>query len=453
MADEMMGLLAEYLNPKPAGLLSMSGMDQGRALAAISAGLLSGRNWGEGLSAALQGAGQAVDGARERQRQELGARLKMAEYSQEVAKRQALREQVDQIVQQRPELRGLVTEDNVGDIVGKMAGNIIDPQAPKTAGGMMWNPQSGQFEAIPGYEEMQARIRAAGRAPDAPYVPTAAKDLNYWTSVLGQAQPGSTTARVAQANIEKLSGAGDGQGGPFAGTGMAAQDRNTLITIGPKIQDGTATPQERQAYGMAYQSLQKPKRYEMNGQWYEEPGMDVSMFPGLEPAAAAAPMAQPQAGGQAPAQQSPSGSRPIGTPEAKPLSSEVAGKVALTRQALDSMPDVRGLVFDQNNTLNRRVLAEVASGVTVSTEAKKLYSLAYQLADARLRVVTGAEAPRAEVEAQAKAMIPGPLDSAESARLKLDSMERFYREFLGTQNINPPAAAGGDGWSIRRVGS
>ena len=40
-----------------------------------------------------------------------------------------------------------------------------DDSAPKTVGGMMWDPQAGTYVPIPGYTEQQAAIAAAGRNP------------------------------------------------------------------------------------------------------------------------------------------------------------------------------------------------------------------------------------------------------------------------------------------------
>ena len=46
-----------------------------------------------------------------------------------------------------------------------------------------------------------------------------------------------------------------GEGGAFAGTGMEAQANNTLLSIGPKMEDGTATKEERGQYALAYEHL------------------------------------------------------------------------------------------------------------------------------------------------------------------------------------------------------
>jgi len=46
---------------------------------------------------------------------------------------------------------------------------------------------------------------------------------------------------------------------PFKGTSVTAQDRNKVISLAPKILDGTATPTEKSIYSMSYQTLATPR--------------------------------------------------------------------------------------------------------------------------------------------------------------------------------------------------
>lgn len=47
--------------------------------------------------------------------------------------------------------------------------------------------------------------------------------------------------------------------GPFAGTGMEQQAANTLLQIGPAIANGTATPEQRNQYALAYGHIEQGK--------------------------------------------------------------------------------------------------------------------------------------------------------------------------------------------------
>lgn len=51
-------------------------------------------------------------------------------------------------------------------VTHQQVGSVPDRDtAPKTTGGMFWNDQTKRYEAIPGYEDQQRRIAAAGRSP------------------------------------------------------------------------------------------------------------------------------------------------------------------------------------------------------------------------------------------------------------------------------------------------
>lgn len=93
-------------------------------------------------------------------------------------------------------------------------------------------------------------------------------------------------------------------GGPFAGTGEWAQDRNTLLALSDKIANGTATKEERQRYVLSYGALsegrpvQIPDPTDPTGQRQVQ-----AIIPRTVPSEFAAPNGQPapgpgQAGGQ-----------------------------------------------------------------------------------------------------------------------------------------------------------
>ena len=67
--------------------------------------------------------------------------------------------------------------------------------------------------------------------------------------------------------------------GMFQGTGMTAQDSNLVMQLAPKVQAGTATPDERTAYSMAYQRLQQPTTLTTPEGTYTRPGVQLPSLP------------------------------------------------------------------------------------------------------------------------------------------------------------------------------
>jgi len=92
---------------------------------------------------------------------------------------------------------------------------------------------------------------------------------------------------LTKAKIEtELAKAGQG----FKGTSLTAQDSNNVLTLGPKVANGTASAPEAAAYSMSWQRLSQPKpetRTAPDGTvtTVTVPGMDLTGFPvpaGLE---------------------------------------------------------------------------------------------------------------------------------------------------------------------------
>lgn len=82
--------------------------------------------------------------------------------------------------------------------------------------------------------------------------------------------------------------------GPFSGSGIASQDSNILLTLGPRIaeNDPTLTQLERNAYNLSYARMSKPQRYTVpDGQggmmMVEQPPVNLSTFPSPSLGAAA----------------------------------------------------------------------------------------------------------------------------------------------------------------------
>ena len=100
------------------------------------------------------------------------------------------------------------------------------------------------------------------------------------------------------------------QGGMYLGEGIDAQVMNAALRLRPKIENGTATNLERQAYQLAMERMQKPMTYTdpMTGGLVSRPGMPLTGFPGAGSApapamGAGAPVGMPAApvGSPAPA--------------------------------------------------------------------------------------------------------------------------------------------------------
>ena len=86
---------------------------------------------------------------------------------------------------------------------------------------------------------------------------------------------------LTQANIAEKMGK---TGQAFSGQSMEAQSFNTLLDIGPKIKDGTATELEKATYSLAHGRLAKPNPIptydELGNQTITVvPAQDLSMFP------------------------------------------------------------------------------------------------------------------------------------------------------------------------------
>jgi hypothetical protein len=141
------------------------------------------------------------------------------------------------------------------------------------------------------------------------------------------------------------------QGGMFSGSGIEAQVMNTVMGLRPKIENGTATDLERQAYQLAMERMQKPQTYTdpMTGGLVSRPGMPLTGFPGA--GSAPAPAMGGGATGGMPA--SPTGA-PAPTATGGPGITSV-GKMATEYERLrgalgDEHPAVQALKREIDNT-------------------------------------------------------------------------------------------------------
>jgi hypothetical protein len=100
-----------------------------------------------------------------------------------------------------------------------------------------------------------------------------------------QAQAAQRKARLDEYKImADIAQSQSKAGQAFGGTGMTSQSFNTLIDIGQKIAEGTATDPERKKYSLAYGYLAKPREQKSYDEQGNEtittmPAQDLSQFP------------------------------------------------------------------------------------------------------------------------------------------------------------------------------
>jgi hypothetical protein len=128
---------------------------------------------------------------------------------------------------------------------------------------------------------------------------------------------------------------------------------------------------------------------------------------------------------------------------------ENAGKVAMADQSVQSIQVARGKIFDKNGKLNRMLIGAVnlpiVAGLPGNSEARIVRSALRNAIEAKLRLETGAAATESEVERTLARFMPTIADTDESAKFKLDELEKFFKNALsitkGAKPAQPGAAA------------
>ncbi|TPM41423.1 hypothetical protein [Mesorhizobium sp. B2-3-4] len=142
-----------------------------------------------------------------------------------------------------------------------------------------------------------------------------------------------------------------------------------------------------------------------------------------------------------------------GGPATKPSGTE-AGQLAIVTQGQKAVGDIRKIMFNADGSLNKSTLVE-ASGVNVpfvgktpafSEKARELRTAFYNMANAKLRLESGAAVPESEVQRTADAYLAGIMDTPASAEFKLAAPDQYFKDFLHASGreatLNPPPAAG-----------
>lgn len=133
------------------------------------------------------------------------------------------------------------------------------------------------------------------------------------------------------------------------------------------------------------------------------------------------------------------------------MTPENAGKVAMSRQAIEGVTTTRGIIFDQNGKLNRGLVGAMnlplTAGLPGNSQARIARSAMRNAVEAKLRIETGAAATESEVERTLARFMPSVADTNESAKFKMDELEKFFKSSLSltkgaAERGGAPAAAG-----------
>lgn len=118
----------------------------------------------------------------------------------------------------------------------------------------------------------------------------------------------------------------------------------------------------------------------------------------------------------------------------KPLSGEAATRLSLVKEGQRAVTGVRELVRDKDGSLDRFTIAQIqdiplTGAITLTPKARKLWSQAYAMANAKLRLETGQAAPEQEVRRTAKAYLPSLLDSIDVVEQKIGIPEQYFSDY------------------------
>lgn len=180
-----------------------------------------------------------------------------------------------------PPARGVAGRTGGTDMAGP---GVPGGQAP--AGGIVLNPPGTPDWAQGTTAEDQVRLRALAQARGM----TREKLIDEASKM---AQANRLQQRWEQAHPPASPDAG-----PFTGNGIEPQVNNTLLRIGPKIANGTATEAERQQYALAHGHLARGTVQLVDD---GKGGQVLARIPGVVPPSFPAPDFQPGGSGSAPA--------------------------------------------------------------------------------------------------------------------------------------------------------
>lgn len=278
------------------------------------------------------------------------------------------------------------------------------------------------FEA--GGEELERRRAAAGRL-----TPTELEQRAF-----------AETRGRERAEAEFAEG-----GGPFAGTGMAAQSFNIILDYNQKVAGGQpTTPEEDRTYALAVSNYEQPRttqgpRGELISITPELPAGFVR--PGVrgQPAPAAQVTEAVEEGPEGAG-----GMRVETITGPKPVTTNEAGRKALVRSGQRAAEQVRDAIvrpdgsIDYVNVINMQNIPLIGLEGVPFTEGRGLRSLFRDALAAITRLETGAQLNEQElVEIQAR-FLPSPLDTPATIRQKFDRLDQFFSD--GLDAVEPELA-------------
>lgn len=116
------------------------------------------------------------------------------------------------------------------------------------------------------------------------------------------------------------------------------------------------------------------------------------------------------------------------------LTPENAGKVAMAQQSVQAIDTAKKIIFDQNGNLNRGIVGAInlpiVAGLPMNSNARIARSALRNAIEAKLRLETGAAATESEVDRTLARFMPTPADTNESAKFKLDELQKFFNSSL-----------------------
>lgn len=227
-----------------------------------------------------------------------------------------------------------------------------------------------------------------------------------------------------------------GQPSFLRGTGMTQQAGNILDSIGPKIRDNTATPQERTRYNFAYNHLARDKTETRvdpvtNEQYtIKVPGMNLDAFP-RPPSDATAPQVTTQPQGRA---GSASGETGRALPS-KPTEGEINSAAFYDRMEF-ALPVFDRLESDPVNTpylSQAQVIAGAIGGdyiqrKTMTGAQAEYYVAAMDWIRAKLRKESGAAIGEKEMQEDYTTFFPQPGDTQGVRNYKRKARERITEQ-------------------------
>lgn len=217
-----------------------------------------------------------------------------------------------------------------------------------------------------------------------------------------------------------------GEAGPFAGNAMDAQSNNVLLSIGPKIKDGTATEQEHGQYSLAYEHLSQgrimpvPDPTDPTGQ-----RQVLARIPGAVPAQFPNPTGQPTGAAGSPS----AGPEPIpGTTKAAPPTSEdekkAAGFAVRMRETGKALNELETKGIHSGNLGGSLLESGGVAGRALQSPEFQVYQ--QQMQDwvrAKLRRESGAVIGKEEMADEIRTYFPQPGDTSAKIEAKRHSRE------------------------------